>query len=112
MPGKKRLKMLLALAICWAITVVIPPWGAGATQGQIQVMEGRLTDIHGKRITLEGYYTLEPANEHAVVPEWAREGLQVKVGYYVQGYTSYYLKIVKPEESFPGEEEQRTRAPQ
>lgn len=108
MPEKTKMKtVLLMLAVFWLVVAVILPCRVFA----FQVMEGRLTDIRENRITLDGYRTFEPANEHAVIPEWAEEGVQVKVSYYVQGYTNYYLKIVLPGESLLGEEGQKVRAP-
>jgi hypothetical protein len=62
----------------------------------VQVYSGEITRISGDTITLNGYKKFVPANEHARLPEWAKEGTNVKVGYYTQNKIHYYQEIGKP----------------
>jgi hypothetical protein len=59
----------------------------------VQVYSGEITKISGNTIVLNGYREFVPANEHARVPDWAKEGTKVKVGYYIQNEINYYQEI-------------------
>lgn len=59
----------------------------------VQVYSGEITRISGDTIILNGYKKFVPANEHARVPDWAKEGSRVKVGYYTQNKINYYQEI-------------------
>ena len=58
-----------------------------------QVYSGEVTQISGNTIILNGYKKFVPANEHVRVPDWAKEGSRVKVGYYSQNKINYYQEI-------------------
>jgi hypothetical protein len=62
----------------------------------VRVYSGEITRIDGDTITLNGSRKFVPANEHTRLPTWAREGAEVKVGYYTQNKINYYQEIAKP----------------
>ena len=62
----------------------------------VRVYSGEITRIDGDTITLNGSRKFVPANEHTRVPQWAKEGVKVKVGYYTQNKINYYQEIAKP----------------
>ncbi len=75
----------------------------------LDVHTGKITRIKGDTITLDGYKKLEPANEHTRVPKWAKEGTDVKVGYYTQNRVHYYVEIGKPGKLLDTEKEVKGR---
>ena len=62
----------------------------------VRVYSGKITRIDGDTITLDGSRKFVPANEHTRVPQWAKEGTKVRVGYYTQNKIHYYQEIGKP----------------
>ncbi len=62
----------------------------------VRVYSGTITRIDGDTITLNGYRNFVPGSEHTRVPNWAKEGTKVKVGYYTQNKINYYQEIAKP----------------
>ena len=91
----ERKPVLLGLAVLLTILSL----GLGAAPvfaDELDIFTGQVTRINGDTLTLSSYKTFEPANEHAKVPKWAKEGTNVKVGYYTQNRINYYYEIGRP----------------
>ena len=86
----------------WTASILV--WilvGAGPALGfdtRLMVAKGKIRQIEGNTVILDSLSKYEPANERAQVPDWARPGVTVKIGYYSQKYIRYYFEIVKPGE--------------
>jgi hypothetical protein len=84
--------VLLGLTVLvTTLALIVPTFAAN-----LSVFTGEITRIEGNIITLDHYKKFEPANERARVPEWAKKGTTVKVGYYFQNNINYYYEIGKP----------------
>ncbi len=100
---RKRKPLVLGLALVLTLMTIslatVPVFAA-------QVYSGEITRISGDTIVLNGYKKFVPANEHARVPDWAKEGSRVKVGYYTQNKINYYQEIGKPGKALRLEKQQ------
>jgi hypothetical protein len=92
MLNNRKKSVLLGLTVLVTTLTLIAP----ALAANLSVFTGKITQIEGNIITLDHYKKFEPANERARVPEWAKKGTTVKVGYYSQNSINYYHEIGKP----------------
>ena len=88
----RKKPVVLGLTVLLTILTLIEPTFAG----DLSLFTGEITRIEGNIIILDGYKKFEPANERARVPEWAKKGTTVKVGYYSQNKINYYHEIGNP----------------
>jgi hypothetical protein len=92
MRNMRKKSVLLGLAVLvTTLALIVPTFAAN-----LSVFTGKITRIDGNIITLDHYKKFEPANERARVPEWAKKGTTVKVGYYSQNNINYYQEIGQP----------------
>ena len=92
MLNMRKKSVLLGLTVLVTTLALIVP----ASAASLSVFTGKITRIDGNIITLDHYKKFEPANERARVPEWAKKGATVKVGYYSQNNINYYHEIGQP----------------
>ena len=92
MLNMRKKSLLLGLTVLVTTLALILP----AFAANLSVFTGKITRIDGNIITLDHYKKFEPANERARVPEWAKLGTTVKVGYYSHNNINYYHEIGKP----------------
>jgi len=102
----RRKPVVLGFTVLLTIlTLIVVP----AFAGGLSVFTGEISRIEGYTITLNGYKKFEPANERARLPEWAKMGTTVKVGYYTQNKINYYHEIGKPGRMLNVEKESQGR---
>lgn len=72
-------------------------------KGTDLVVEGAIQSILYDRVAIGGV-SFEPANEMAGLPEGARIGDRVRVRYYTQNGTNYFIEIVRDGQTFSTED--------
>ena len=93
MLNMKTKPVVLGLTVLLTLLIV---GAAPMYAAELNFFTGKITTMNGDIITLNGYKTFEPANERAKVPKWAKQGTEVKVGYYNQNKINYYHEIGRP----------------
>ncbi len=88
---RKKTVVLGLTVLLTILTLIVPTFAA-----DLSLFTGEITRIKGNTITLNDYRKFEPANERARLPEWAKTGTTVKVGYYSQNEINYYHEIGTP----------------
>jgi hypothetical protein len=102
---RKKSVLLGLIVLVTTLTLIAPTFAAN-----LSVFTGVITRIEGNTITLDHYKKFEPANERARLPDWAKMGTTVKVGYYSQNNINYYHEIGRPGRMLDIEKESLSRS--